>query len=728
MPGLENSLNESPAKKTRKISLSGLILIAFLLGMGTGLFFGEAAAGLQIIGRVFFQLLQMTILPYVMFSLIGNIGGLSAEAAKAITARAGWLLLCTWAIALLLVLICPWALPDLQSARFFSTSDLAPPETTDFLSLFIPSNPFRSLANNIVPAVVLFSIALGVALMGIEGKEPILEQLRVASKALAKVSRTVAKLTPLGVFGVTASAAGTLTLEDLERIQAYLILLTGMALLLVFWILPMVLSQLTSLRYRDILSHLSDALVVAFSTDSVFLALPLISEAAERLLKTDRQDSRQSTESFNVVLPVIFSFPHAGKILLLIFVIFAGWFSGNPLTASKYPSLAFAGLFSLFGSSSSTILFLLDLFRIPADLFQLYIVTSLITGRIDSACGVLHLFTIALLATVPLKKPKRVLRLVAGTSVLLILLLGGTHWYLLRSLKGAYEGDKLITGMKPILGLAPAVIHREEPTGPPEGKVLSSHLEAISSAGVLRVGYNPDSLPFSYFNSADELVGMDVEMAHQLARELGVRLEFFPVRMDSLPEQLSRRAIDVAVASIPGNTQIFTKLRLIEPHLEVRLALVVPDYRREEFQTVEAIRQLKGVRIGIGAAVGSYFAQKFREQLPNLEQVILSSQREFFEKKTADVLLSTAESGSAWTLLYPAYSVVVPVPSKISQPLNYAVARDDAELGEFLNHWVRLKKADGTIDRLRDHWILGKGANPKTPRWSILRNVLKRTP
>ena len=66
------------------------------------MFFGEAAAGLQIIGRVFFQLLQMTILPYIMFSLIGNIGGLSAAAAKAIRARAGWLLLalgqlrCCW--------------------------------------------------------------------------------------------------------------------------------------------------------------------------------------------------------------------------------------------------------------------------------------------------------------------------------------------------------------------------------------------------------------------------------------------------------------------------------------------------------------------------------------------------------------------------------------------------------------------------------------------------------
>jgi ABC-type amino acid transport substrate-binding protein len=104
--------------------------------------------------------------------------------------------------------------------------------------------------------------------------------------------------------------------------------------------------------------------------------------------------------------------------------------------------------------------------------------------------------------------------------------------------------------------------------------------------------------------------------------------------------------------------------------------------------------------------------------------VELSSPREFFEKKSADVLLASAEGGAAWTLLYPAYSVVVPTPSKVHQPLSYAVGRDNPELGEFLDHWVRLKKADGTLDRLRDHWILGKGAVTHPPRWSVLRNVL----
>jgi hypothetical protein len=68
--------------------------------------------------------------------------------------------------------------------------------------------------------------------------------------------------------------------------------------------------------------------------------------------------------------------------------------------------------------------------------------------------------------------------------------------------------------------------------------------------------------------------------------------------------------------------------------------------------------------------------------------------------------------------------VVVPSPSKVFQPLSYAVAKDNTELGEFLDQWVRLKRANGTLDRLRDYWILGKGAISHRPRWSVLRNVL----
>ena len=46
---------------------------------------------------------------------------------------------------------------------------------------------------------------------------------------------------------------------------------------------------------------------------------------------------------------------------------------------------------------------------------------------------------------------------------------------------------------------------------------------------MLRVGYLPDNLPFAFFNAAGDLVGFDIEMAHTLARDLRVELEFVPI-------------------------------------------------------------------------------------------------------------------------------------------------------------------------------------------------------
>ena len=83
-----------------------------------------------------------------------------------------------------------------------------------------------------------------------------------------------------------------------------------------------------------------------------------------------------------------------------------------------------------------------------------------------------------------------------------------------------------------------------------------------------------------------------------------------------------------------------------------------------------------------------------------------------------------AESGSVLTLLNPKFTVVVPEPGIVKIPLAYPVARRDQELAQFVNTWVELKRRDGTIEALYGHWILGKQADKRQPRWSIMRNLL----
>jgi len=54
----------------------------------------------------------------------------------------------------------------------------------------------------------------------------------------------------------------------------------------------------------------------------------------------------------------------------------------------------------------------------------------------------------------------------------------------------------------------------------------------------------------------------------------------------------------------------------------------------------------------------------------------------------------------------------------------FGLALDAVELTDAVNEWVVFATNDGIIDRAYDYWILGRGAEEKQPRWSILRNVL----
>jgi Na+/H+-dicarboxylate symporter len=159
------------------MSLSTKVLLGLGLGILAGVFFGEEAAFLKVLGDAFIQLLQMTVLPYMMVSLITGLGGLSYREAASLGRSCGLLLLVLWALGLAIVLILPLAYPDWETASFFSTSLIEERQPINFLGLYIPANLFYSLANNIVPAVVVFSVAVGVALIGLGDKDVLLKSL-----------------------------------------------------------------------------------------------------------------------------------------------------------------------------------------------------------------------------------------------------------------------------------------------------------------------------------------------------------------------------------------------------------------------------------------------------------------------------------------------------------------------------------------------------------------------
>ena len=127
----------------------------------------------------------------------------------------------------------------------------------------------------------------------------------------------------------------------------------------------------------------------------------------------------------------------------------------------------------------------------------------------------------------------------------------------------------------------------------------------------------------------------------------------------------------------------------------------------------------------VGVLDVPYYVEKVRAFLPNAEVVTLDSPRPFLRGELElDALAYSAEAGSAWTLVYPGFSVAIPKPGLIAIPLAYPMPQHDPDWQDFIDTWVRLKKKDGTTARLYERWILGHDAAPSGPRWSVIRDVL----
>ena len=706
------------------VSFSTRILIGLGAGVLVGVFVGERAAALQWAADGFVKLLQMTVLPYVTLSIVGSLGTLQLAEARALAWRAGAVLAGLWLIALLFALLIPLTFPQVENAAFFSTTLVERQAPFNLVDLYIPANPFHSLANNVVPAVVLFSVILGVALIAAPRKELVLEPLAVVVHALSRATRFIVGLTPYGLFAIAATMAGTISLEQLGRLQVYLVGYALVALLLSLWVLPGLVAALTPIRVRDIFALTRNALITAFVAADLFIVLPVLIASSQTLIERSGMAAGR-TGLPQVIVPASFNFPHAGKLLSLSFVLFAGWFADATVPPADYPRLALTGLVTFFGSLSVAVPFLLDHFRIPADTFQLFLASGVINSRFGTLMAAMHTLAVALLGTAAMTgglrwNRARIVRYASITAVLTIATIGGTRVVFAHVLEQPYTKGQVLAGMHLLRAPVAAVVYRAPVPAPDEQGTV---LEAIRARGVLRVGYLTNALPFAFFNGAGDLVGFDVELAHRLASELHVTVAFLPVSREGLAEQLDARYCDIVMSGMVVTPLRASRTLFSTSYLDETLGFIVEDGRRARFASWQAIAQTGGLTVAVPDI--PYYAEKIRELLPAATILPFDDLQALLEEGSpAEAIAFPAERGSAWTLIYPRYTVVVPEPSRVRLPLAYAMARHDQAFASFINSWVELKRKDGTIDALFDYWILGRNAAPTAPRWSVIRNVL----
>ena len=471
-------------------------------------------------------------------------------------------------------------------------------------------------------------------------------------------------------------------------------------------------------------------MLAAFAAGTVLVALPLIAESCKKMLNESGLSDKQSAATADMMVPVVYSLPKAGVFLGLGFILFAAWFVGAPLSLYQYPAFAAVGGVSVFGGLTVALPFMLDFCGLAADLFKLFLISAALTINLQSALGALHGVAVCLLVACAVIGRLRWRRLMGGivlSVVIALCIFTGGHYLFSRLIPFDYKADEEFLAKR--LLNEPVAVERVADPGPLAATdQYLDRMRIIRKRGSLRVGYRrQDRLPGIFVNSRQELVGMEMELMHTLAKDLGVRLELVQVKDENVVAWLDDGRIDImeGVALTPERAGAVAFTR---PYLTLNLGLVVHDRDRHRFTKLSSVAQMPPLKVAVEPLHHiPYFLNQVRERLPNAEFVKIDSARQFFkgQLQNVDALFSSVEMGAAWTFMYPRFSVVVPAGLNLKVPIGFVASRNQIQWLTFLNSWLDLKISTGVADHYYDYWVLGKKFTGPKKRWSVLRNVLK---
>lgn len=705
------------------------VVVGAFLGIMTGLFIGNYASNFEVIGRAYVQLLAMCVYPYLIASLLNGLGKLKPDTAKRLFVNAWYIYLIAWGMILSAMIFLSFSFPTPKQPAVILAS--GQDKGIDLVPLLIPGNLFNVLVNNYVPAVVVFTVLYGVAMQRIERKETYLEVTEQIKIASVTIWNWVVRLAPIGVFALFASAAGTLSVREIGGLLLYIIVFLLGTFLFAFWILPAFISSITNVSYKRLMRELREALVLSVVTTLSVVSLPIITHAVEKFLTEEGISDEKLTDVIGTNISIAYPFAQLGNLTVVLFFFFSWFYYKYSLSITEVSLLPALGLISTIGSPTAVVdavIFLSKIYRMPASVENLYVVTSTFTRYGQVVLSVMGFTFVTLLSTLSfykklhIKKTKLLLVLgsgvvIIGITVLFIRMIGPailTEQSI--SNKMSTLPSDLTNGVKVVIYKSQKEIPRDA-TNPAQ----ESRLFQVKHTNTLRVGYNSGISPFCYWNDRNQLVGYDIAFMYKLAKDIDANLEFIPFQWENLENDIVNHKFDIAVSGIYVTVDRLKIVTFSKPYFMTSLAILA---RSEVAQRLTTRKSLQDENLTV-ASFGSPFLTELTKKLfPNSKLVMISDCEELPRHPEIDLVVWSLAQAGTFARIHTGFSAVVPDYFQWPFLFAYMLPPDATYLRNYINYWIDLKQSEGFTQSQQRYWIDGIPTETPVQRWCVIRNVL----
>lgn len=223
------------------------------------------------------------------------------------------------------------------------------------------------------------------------------------------------------------------------------------------------------------------------------------------------------------------------------------------------------------------------------------------------------------------------------------------------------------------------------------------HLATIQDKGEITIGLEGDWQPFSYHDKDDKLVGVDVEVAKNIAKKLGVKANIVEGKWDGLLTGLSTGTYDLVINGVDITKEREKKFDFSTPYAYDHTVLVV----RNDNTTITSFGDLKGKTTA--NSIGSTYMELGEDYGATVKGVDdLTKCMDLVKSGGVDATINAATSINDYLQTTKDTSFKIVDQSKESTPYAIPMVKgdDNVSLKKAVNKALKELKEDGTLSKI----------------------------
>ncbi len=245
----------------------------------------------------------------------------------------------------------------------------------------------------------------------------------------------------------------------------------------------------------------------------------------------------------------------------------------------------------------------------------------------------------------------------------------------------------------------------------------ANRIEYIKLRGSINVSTNAEFEPFEY-KEGDKFVGIDLDIAREIAKKLGVDININDVSYSALPLEISRGTCDFIIAAMSYSEEKTQNMDFSDPYFEADQVIIV-----SENSAIKSGTDLHNKKIGVhlGTTGDTYCTSNLKDCEVN----------RYNNGSEAVLDLSNGRIDAVVIDNFPAIKLSEKNPeTKIldghlfKEEYRIAVPKGDKEFLEFINTSLQELKEGGIIDQITNKYKNINNQSEKVGLWGQIYNNL----